>query len=298
MRIVVTGATGLVGSALVPFLRAAGHRVDRLVRRDPEAGSTDIRWDPAQGVLEKAALEGVEAVIHLAGENVGEGRWTEGRKRAILESRIKSTELLSTRLSELRREPSVFISASAVGYYGNRGKEVVDEGGRKGEGFLADVCDKWEGSALHVAQAGIRVVHPRIGVVLTRQGGALPKMAMPVRWGVGGPVGAGTQMVPWISMKDLLRILQRMVEEPGMRGVYNTCAPLPVSNEELTHLMGKVLRRPTLFRVPSFAIRSMFGQMGEEVLLGGADVRPTRLLAAGFRFEEADLEGLLRQELC
>lgn len=293
MRIAITGASGLVGSALIPVLTAAGHQVLRLVRRTP--AQNEIAWDPERGQLDREALEGVDAVIHLAGENVGEGRWTEERKHRILESRTKGTRLLAENLAALKQKPSVLISASAVGYYGNRGDETITETSLVGSGFLSDVCVAWEAAADAARAAGIRVVHPRIGVVLSHAGGALPKMALPVRMGVGGAVGSGQQYIPWISMADLIGSLQWFLEKP-VEGVFNVCAPGPVSSQQLNACLGKVLHRPVFLKVPAFAIRGIFGQMGEEVLLGGAKVVPQRLLQAGFVFKDSDLEALLRQE--
>ena len=296
MRIAITGATGLVGSALVPRLQAAGHRVDRLVRKEPAPGSTDIRWDPANGRLDAEALEGVDVVIHLAGENVGEGRWTEERKKQLLESRTQGTTLLATTLAGLRRKPEVLISASAVGWYGDRGEQELDEQSGPGGGFLAEVCRAWEAGAKPAEQAGIRLVHPRIGVVLSTQGGALAQLLTPARMGVAGPVGSGRQYFPWLSMGDLLAALDFLMGS-GHKGVYNVCGPKPVTNRELMQALGRVLHRPAILPLPAFAVRTLFGEMGQEILLGGQKVLPKRLLSEGFVFGDTDLDSFLKREL-
>lgn len=297
MRFAITGATGLVGSALVPRLQAAGHRVDRLVRKEPVAGSTDIRWDPASKRLDAEALEGVDVVVHLAGENVGEGRWTPERKKQLLESRTLGTTLLATTLAGLRRKPEVFISTSAVGWYGDRGEQELDEQSGPGGGFLAEVCRAWEASAKPAEQAGIRLVHPRIGVVLSKDGGALAQLLTPARMGVAGPVGSGNQYFPWLSMEDLLRALEHLVGSSDRRGVYNVCGPKPVTNRELMQALGRVLHRPAFLPLPAFAVRTIFGEMGQEILLGGQRVFPRRLQSDGFVFQDTILDDFLKKEL-
>lgn len=302
MQILLTGATGLVGTALIPHLQAAGHTVIRLLRRLPDPGSPDLQWDPSVGTIDTRRLSaladgaGIDAVIHLAGENVGEGRWTEARRREILGSRTRSTGLLASSLAALRRPPQVLISASAVGWYGDAGDRLCTEDSPPGSGFLSAVCRAWEEAAEPARAAGIRVVHPRIGVVLTKRGGALPRMAMPFRFGVGGPVGSGRQYIAWLSMPDLLRALTFLLTAP-MEGPVNLCAPAAATGQELAAAIGRALSRPSLIPVPAFAIRALFGQMGQEVLLEGARVDPQRLRLAGFQFQDGSIGELLRQEL-
>lgn len=303
MRILLSGASGLVGTALVPHLRALGHDPIRLLRRAPDPGSPDLRWDPDAATPERAldlsalAAARIDAAVHLSGENVGEGRWTDARRRAILESRTRSTDLLCRALAALPQRPAALLSASAVGFYGDS-PAPCDEDAPPGRGFLAEVCRAWEQAAEPARAAGIRTVHPRIGVVLTRDGGALPKMAAPFRLGVGGPVGSGRQHIPWISMPDLLRALCFLLDpERPISGPVNLCAPAAATSRALADAIGQALSRPALLPAPAFAIRAAFGQMGQEVLLEGANARPRRLLDAGFTFQDPDLLALLRREL-
>jgi uncharacterized protein len=297
LRVVISGASGLVGSALVPALRASGHRVDRLSRRPPAAGSTDFQWDPAQGRLDTRALEGADAVVHLAGESIAAFRWTAAVKERIRRSRVDGTRLLSQTLATLDRRPSVLVSASAVGYYGDRGEATLTEESTPGSGFLADVCREWEAAADPARASGIRVVHPRLGVVLAGQGGALPRMARPFRLGVGGVIGTGRQYLSWIGIDDLVRILELCLALDTLAGPVNAVAPAPVSNQELTRVLGRVLGRPTLVPFPAPAVRMLLGEMGEALLLDSARVVPRRLERAGFRFRHPGLEGALRDAL-
>jgi uncharacterized protein (TIGR01777 family) len=297
LRVAVTGATGLVGSALVPALRAAGHRVDRLSRRLPEAGSTDIQWDPARGRLDPRALEGVDAVVHLAGESIAALRWTGSVKERIRRSRVDGTRLLAETLGRLTRRPQVLVSASAVGYYGDRGEAPLTEESPAGSGFLAEVCREWEAAADPARAAGIRVVHPRLGVVLAGQGGALPRMALPFRLGVGGVIGRGRQYWSWIEAGDLVRAVELCLALDTLAGPVNAVAPTPVSNREFTRVLGRVLGRPTLVPLPALAVRLLLGEMGQALLLDSARVLPRRLERAGFRFRHPDLEGALRAAL-
>ena len=300
MRIAISGASGLVGQALVPFLTTAGHRVDRLVRR-PAQGPDEITWDPAAGTVDLAALEGVDAVIHLAGENVGDGRWTEARKRAILESREQGTATLARALAKLSRRPSVFISASASGLYGSDatgdGARVCAEDAAPGSDFLAEVCRRWEAAAEPARAAGIRVVHPRIGVVLDARGGALAKLLTPFRLGLGGRVGDGRQWMSWISMEDLLGALLHLVATPTLSGPVNLGAPEPVQQSHFAKTLGRVLGRTSFMPLPGFAVKAMFGEMGEAIVLGGTRMVPRALVASGFGFAFPDLEATLRHTL-
>ncbi len=293
LRILVSGASGLIGSALVPELRRDGHAVAALVRRTPRPG--EIGWDPETGRLDRAELEGFDAVVHLAGENIG-ARWTAGRKRRIRESRIKGTRLLSEALAALRRPPRVLMSASAVGIYGDRGDEVLTEASRPGDrqDFLVSVGLEWEAAADPARAAGIRVAHSRFGIVLSPEGGALQRLLLPFRMGVGGRLGPGSQWMSWIGIPDAIAALRHIIGADGLAGPINVPAPDPVPNRELTRILGRVLKRPTVLPVPASALRLIFGDMAEGTLLASARVVPERLLASGFRFRHPKLEPALR----
>jgi uncharacterized protein (TIGR01777 family) len=297
LRVAVTGATGLVGGALVPALLAAGHRVDRVSRRLPAVGTTDIQWDPARGQLEPRALEGVDAVVHLAGETIAALRWTPAVKERIRRSRVDGTRLLVETLGRLTRRPRVLVAVSGVGYYGNRGDTPLTEESPPGSGFLAEVCREWEAAADPARVAGIRVVHPRLGVVLAGEGGALPRMALPFRLGAGGVIGDGRQYWSWIGIADLVRVLELCLALETLAGPVNAVAPAPVTNREFTRVLGRVLGRPTLVPLPALAVRLLLGQMGQALLLDSARALPRRLERAGFRFRHPDLEGALRAAL-
>jgi uncharacterized protein (TIGR01777 family) len=296
MRVAVSGATGLVGAELVAFLSAHGHRVQRLVRTSPR-GDDEVYWDPARGHVDAAALEGVDAVVHLAGENIAAGRWTPARRARILESRVAGTRLLAETLAGLSSRPRVLVSASAVGFYGDTGAQVVDEGAASGDGFLAEVCRAWEDSAASARDAGIRVVHPRLGIVLSAAGGVLARLAPIFRAGLGGPVGSGAQQMSWISSDDALDVLLSCLCDDALSGPVNAVAPEPVTNAGFGRALGRVLGRPAFAPLPAAAVRLAFGEMGEELLLRGQGVRPARLQDAGFEFRYAVLSDALRAEL-
>lgn len=295
MKVAVTGATGLVGSALVPVLATAGHEVVRLVRAMPTAGG-DIHWDPAAGRLDAASLEGLDAVVHLAGERIT-GRWTAAKKARIRSSRVQGTRLLAETLARLTRPPKALVCASAVGYYGERGTEVVREESPPGAGFLAEVCREWEAAARPAAEKGIRVVHLRIGVVLSAAGGALALMLTPFKLGLGGRVGSGRQYMSWIAIDDLAGIIPHALTNESLRGPVNAVAPQPVTNLEFTKTLGRVLGRPTIFPMPAFAARLAFGEMADELLLASTRVEPARLIASGYKFRAPELEAALRRLL-
>lgn len=298
LTVAVTGASGLIGSALVRSLRQDGHRVLRLVRSRPGEGGDEVFWDPARGEIDAAALEGVDAVVHLAGENVGEGPWTAERKRRILESRVKGTRLVAEAVAGLPRPPRVLVSASGTGYYGSRGDERLDEDSGPGTGFLAEVCREWEAAAAPAREAGVRVVSLRTGIVLAAEGGALAKMLLPFRLGVGGKVGSGKQWLSWISLPDVVAVVRFAIESSELRGPVNTAAPGVVTNEEFTRTLGRVLGRPTLFTVPAVALRLALGRdMADDTLLASQRTVPGKLQRAGFHFRHPELEGALRAAL-
>jgi hypothetical protein len=295
LHVLVSGASGLVGSALVPFLTTGGHRVTRLVRghvRDAAA-----RWDPAAGTIDLKDLDAVDAVVHLAGENVAAGRWSAARKRRIQDSRARGTQVLCAALARLPRPPRVLVSASATGFYGDRGDAIVDEGSAAGEGFLAAVCREWEAATAAAAAAGIRVVHLRIGVVLSAGGGALAKMLPPFRLGAGGRVGRGTQYLSWIALDDILGAILHALRTESLSGPVNAVAPEAVTNAEFARTLGAVLQRPALLPVPAAVLRAVFGEMADETLLASVRVAPARLSATGYRYRHPDLAGALRLTL-
>jgi uncharacterized protein (TIGR01777 family) len=289
MNVIISGSSGFIGSAVTAELTHAGHRVGRLIRDANAHQPGTILWNPATGNLDSNELEGADVLIHFAGESVAGGRWTVAKKKRIRESRVQGTRLLSQAIARLTPGPQVFIVASAVGYYGDRGDEQLTEDSSLGSGYLADVCRAWELAASAAREAGIRVVHLRFGMVLSFHGGALPKMLLPFKLGLGGVIGSGRQYVSWITLGDAVRAVQFAMQTPALRGPVNVVAPQPVTNREFTKALGQALHRPTLFPLPAFAARLAFGQMAEEVLLAGARVQPQRLQAAGFQFQQPEL---------
>jgi uncharacterized protein (TIGR01777 family) len=296
MKVAVTGASGLVGSALVPFLSGGGHEVVRLVRRAPRAEG-EVRWDPARGEIDRAGLEGVDGVVHLSGENLAGGRWTAARKARLVDSRVGSTRILARALAELDRPPKVLVSMSAVGYYGARGDAWVDESSPADGDFLSRLCVDWEAAAAPAVEAGLRVAHPRLGVVLSPAGGALGKMLLPFRAGLGGVVGPGTQYMSWVAIDDVLGALHLALTAEALEGPFNVVAPEPVTNREFTKTLGRVLGRPTVTPVPAFALRLALGEMADATLLASTRVRPRRLEETGYAFRLPALEGALRHVL-
>ena len=296
MKIVLAGASGAVGSALVPALREARHDVLKLVRRDARAPD-EIAWEPAAGTIDVARLEGTEAFINLSGENVGAGRWSAARRERILCSRVDATRTLVTAMSKLTRRPAVFLSASAVGFYGDRGDEVLTEASGIGRGFLPEVCLAWETQANAARALGVRTVLMRFGVVLTRQGGALAKMLPIFRLGLGGRLGSGRQWMSWIALEDLIAAVLRALGDARWEGPVNFVAPGVVRNAEFTRALGRVLRRPAILPVPGWVLRAMFGRMADEALLASGRATPHRLSELGFAFRHPTLESALRAVL-
>ena len=295
-RTLITGASGLVGRALCLHLGAAGYDVHTL-GRGAASGGRHHRWDPAAGEIDAAALEGLDSVVHLAGESIAEGRWNAAKMARIRDSRVVGTRLLCERLAKLEHKPRVLVCASAIGFYGNRGDELLHEGSAPGKGYLVDVCQEWEEACAPAREAGIRVVNVRIGVVLSRKGGALAKMLLPFQLGVGGNIGDGKQYMSWIELGDLARVLGHAIECETLEGPVNAVAPVASTNAEYTRALGRALGRPTIFPVPAFAARLAFGKMAEDLLLASTRVEPRALLASGFQFQHAVLDDALRAAL-
>jgi len=294
MKIAVSGASGLIGSALVPALTGWGYEVVRLVRGEP-AGPDEVAWNPATGTIDADRLAGVDGVVNLSGATIGQ-RWTARRKAEILASRVESTKLLATTLAALDPPPTAFVCAGGVGIYGDRGDEILTEESEPGSGFLADVAAGWEAAAEPARTAGIRVVNFRQGLVLSGEGGGLVRMVLPFKLGVGGRVGSGRQWWSWVAMDDVVSAY-RFALEGDLVGAVNLTSPNPVTNAQFTKALGNALHRPTVFPFPSFAATAMFGEMAEEALLGGQRALPERLLDAGFTFAYPELNAALAHAL-
>jgi len=283
--IVIGGASGLVGSALTKALQDAGHTVRALVRRPVQNPETEIYWKPSTGEIDSDALNGVDAVVHLGGIGIAEQRWTSEYKQKIRDSRVDSTRLLATTLAMLPNKPRVYVNASAIGYYGVRGDEKIDERSAGGTGFLPETCREWEEATQNAWEAGIRVCQMRIGVVLSPKGGALAKMLTPFKMGVGGPLGSGDQYMSWIALPDLVAAIQFALDHDALHGAVNATAPNPVTNRQFSQALGAELNRPAVMPTPAFAIRLLVGrEMADELLLGGAQIYPRRLEEEGFVF--------------
>jgi hypothetical protein len=299
MRIAITGATGMIGSKLIAFLLAQGHQMAVITRRSSyhQAQTSVIIWDPNLNYIEIEQLEGFDVVIHLAGTNVGE-YWSPEHKKSILESRTLSTRLLCESLAKVVSKPKLLISASAIGFYGNHPpQEFLDENSPLGKGFLADVCGQWEAQTHVAAQAGIRVVRMRLGVVLSKTGGALSKMRLPFQLGIGGRLGNGRQMMSWVALDEIPYVVDHLIKNRQISGAVNVVSPQAVSNAQFTKTLGKIIHRPTVLPVPGFVIRLLFGEMGQNLLLEGAHVLPRRLQESGYQFHLADLEAALERTI-
>jgi hypothetical protein len=297
MRVAITGSSGLIGSRLSDFLRSGGHEVIPIVRHAPEPGTRQVQWNVTGGTIDSAGLEGVDAVVHLAGENIAAGRWNDAQKQRIRDSREKGTRLLSETLAKLNDPPKMLICASAVGYYGDRGDELLTEDAPPGEGFLPEVAMAWERAAEAARDAGLRVVHMRIGVVVAGDGGALGRMLTPFKLGLGGRIGTGRQWMSWIAIEDLVGAMHFAMMNDKMAGAFNAVAPQSVRNVEFVRTLGRVLRRPTIAPLPGFMVKLLMGQMGQDLLLAGTRADGGKLADAGFGFLLPDLEDAMRFEL-
>lgn len=294
MKILISGASGLVGTKLTAALRSDGHTVAHLVRpgSTPQAG--DVPWDPAAGTVDAAAMEGAEAVVHLSGASVGEGRWTPERKRILRSSRIDSTRVLVGALERMKQRPRVLISTSATGIYGDRGDEILTESSSPGSDFLSQLAREWETEALKAEASGIRTVIARYGVVLSTKGGALARMLTPFKLCVGGRLGSGKQWMSWIALEDVLGFLRAAIADERYKGAVNVVAPNAVRNAEFTRALADMLHRPAIFPAPAFALRAALGEMADALLLSSQRVQPERLLAAGFAYRFNHIEPALR----
>jgi len=296
MKILISGSSGLIGSSLIPLLTTGGHSVTRLVRSKRGISENDVYWDPVDEEVETSKIEGHDVVIHLSGENVA-GRWTSDKKREIEDSRINTTKFICQTMAKLKKKPKLLVCASAVGFYGDRDDEILTEESKAGTGFLGEVAKEWEAATDTASKAGIRVVNLRFGVVLSPKGGALGKMLLPFQLGLGGKMGSGDQYISWISIDDAIGAIYHTISTDSLHGPVNIVSPNPVTNFEFTKILGKVLNRPTIFSIPSFLLKSIFGEMADETLLSSTRVEPSKLLSTGYEFQYPDLENALRHLL-
>jgi uncharacterized protein (TIGR01777 family) len=295
MRVLISGATGLIGETLTPPLEAGDHKIIRLTRSP--GVSDDVGWDPSAGEIDASRLEGIDAVVHLAGESIAEGRWTPQKKRRIMESRERGTRLLAGAVADLPEPPRVMVSASAVGYYGDRGNELLREESGPGSDFLAEVCKAWEAAADPARERGIRVVHPRFGLVLTTRGGALGRTLPIFKLGGGGRIGSGRQWWSWITMDDVVGSIIHALSNDSVDGPVNVGSPNPLTNGEYTRVLGRVLSRPTIFPLPAPAARLALGEVADALLLASQRMEPAKLKETGYEFRYPELEGALRHLL-
>ncbi|MDP6924812.1 MAG: TIGR01777 family oxidoreductase [Candidatus Scalindua sp.] len=295
MKVAITGSSGLIGSSLISFLSGKSVTVSKILRENPE--DDDISWKPEDGDWSSAFLGGVDGIVHLAGENIASGKWTKKKKGKIRNSRIEGTKRLCDHILKLLTPPSVLICASAIGYYGNRGVEFLNEGSSRGSGFLPDVCLGWEEATEPISKAGIRVVNVRFGIVLSKDGGALAKMLTPFKMGMGGKVGSGTQYMSWVAMDDVTGAIHHTLVTDSLRGPVNVTAPNPVTNKEFTNTLGEVIKRPAVVPMPAFAAKLAFGEMANDLLLASTKVAPKKLADSGYQFQYPELENALRNIL-
>ena len=294
MKILISGSSGLVGSAATSALHLDGHSVSRLVRPGGTSKPGDVSWDPMRATVDIPAIQGTDVVIHLSGAGIGDARWTDARKQVLRSSRIDTTRVLVDSLSRMKRKPAALLVASAIGYYGSRGDEILTESSSNGSDFLALTCRDWEAEAQRAESAGIRTVMLRFGIILSGKGGALPKMLPPFKLGVGGRLGDGKQWMSWVALEDVVAAIRFAMASASLHGPVNVVAPSPVRNEEFTRLLAGMLHRPAIFPAPAFMLRIMFGEMADALLLGSDRVQPEKLLAAGFPFRFQILEPALR----
>jgi len=295
MKVAVTGSSGLIGSSLVSFLSEKSVTVSKILRENTK--DDDISWKPEDGDWDSAFTGGVDGIVHLAGENIASGKWTRKKKEKIRNSRIEGTTRLCEHILKLPTPPSVLVCASAIGYYGNRGVEFLNEGSSRGSGFLPDVCLGWEEAAESVSKAGIRVVNVRFGIVLSKDGGALAKMMTPFKIGMGGKIGSGTQYMSWVAMDDVTGAIYHTLITESLKGPVNVTAPNPVTNKEFTNTLGEVLKRPAVVPIPAFAAKLAFGEMANDLLLASTKVAPKRLSDSGYKFQYPELENALKHVL-
>lgn len=297
LTILISGASGLIGSTLIPFFTTGGHRVLTLVRRKADHSKNELFWDPAAGKLDLESAGKIDVVINLNGSPIAEGRWTKARRKKIIESRTTSTLLLAEKIAELKEKPELFLSSSAIGYYGDCGDRSITENDPEGDLFISDVCKKWENAAEKAVNAGVRTVFGRIGIVLTPNGGALEKLLPGFMMGGGAKLSKGEQYMSWISLEDIVGAVWHIIKTKNINGPVNLCGPSPVTNKEFTKTLGRVLSRPAFLFVPSWVVNLIWGEMGVELLLSGANVTPSRLLETGYDFSHKTLEEALSAEL-
>jgi uncharacterized protein len=297
MKILISGSSGFIGTHLVRVLRQEGHAVGRLVRPEGERSTGDVSWDPLAATIDTASLEGTDAFVHLSGANIGDGRWTRARKAILRGSRVDSTRVLVDALARLRQKPKVFVCASATGYYGDRGEEILTESSACGADFLSRLARDWEAEAVRAEQCGIRTVRLRFGVILSAEDGALARMLLPFKWGIGGRFGTGRQWMSWIMLEDVIDIARRVIENETFTGPVNVVTPNPVRNSEFTHTLAKALHRPAIFPAPALALRLALGEMAEPLLLSSQRVHPEQLLEMNYAFRFSDLAAALSSAL-
>jgi uncharacterized protein len=297
MRVLISGGSGMIGSALTDSLRADGVEVNHLVRRKEKTSPGDVLWNPTTATVDVPAMEGYDAVVHLSGASVAQGRWTSARKLVLRSSRVDTTRVLVDSLARLNQKPSVFVCASATGYYGSRGDEILTESSGNGSDLLGLICRAWEGEAARAMASGIRTVITRFGIILSSKGGALPAMVAPFNFGVGGRLGSGKQWMSWITLEDVVAIIRTAIAEKSWAGPLNVVAPSPIQNADFTQVLASVLHRPAFFAVPAFALRIALGEMADALLLSSQRVQPAKLQAAGYRFRQENLEAALFDSL-